>query len=233
MQMTYKVGTLFGIQVRLHIALVIIFALGAIQWYPKHGVAGALFGMLLVGILLACILLHEFGHSLVAKHFKIPVRDIMLWPLGGIATLEKKPANPRQGLLISIAGPAVNVVLSIIFFAIMSVVLQTSDLKALSDNLTPSWQSLLVILCINNLFLAVFNLIPAYPMDGGQILLHGLSLKIDPSKAMHISAWVARILAMVLGTYAIYHFWFMAAAICVFVFIGAPTRKVTRDEIYG
>lgn len=230
--MTYSIGKIFGIEVNINLLTLIVVGLGAYQWM-KYGIVGALFGAALMCILFFCILLHEFGHSLMAQRFGIPVQSITLHLLGGLALLGRKPKNPMQGLLISIAGPAVNVVLSLAALGAILMLMDARDVKQIVDTMPVSWRTMLVIICINNMALAVFNLIPAYPMDGGQVLLHSLSFKIDPSKAMRIATITSRIVATIIGAYAIYHLWFMVTAICVFVFISAPTRKVHRDEIYG
>lgn len=231
--MTYTVGKVFGIEIKLHALLVLLFALGSYGWYPKYGVQGCLFGALLVALMLLCVLLHEFGHSLVAQHFGIPVKSIMLWPLGGLALLTKKPPSPRTGLLISAAGPAVNVVIGLIFLVIDMFVLTKADLLTLKGELTPSVTTLLLVLCLNNFFLAIFNLLPAWPMDGGMILLHTLALKMNVTKAMKITANISRGTAVIFGTFAAYNFWITAAIIAGFVFFQSPTRPVYREDIYG
>lgn len=230
--MIWRIGKVFGIEIRLHLFLLAVIFLMSSQW-SKYGLEGIVFGVILASTLFLCILLHEFGHSLVAQHFGIPVQSITLWPLGGLALLTRRPKSPKEGLLISLAGPAVNVVISLLLFVVMKFTLSLADVKGVMESMAPNATTLLVILCVNNMALAVFNMMPAFPMDGGQVLLHALSFKIDPGKAMRITAFVARFVAVAVGTYAIFHFWFMVAAICVYIFISAPTRRMTREDIYG
>src|SRR2546430_15036950 len=106
-----------GIDIKVHASFALILAFGGMQWGAAFGLRGVMFGLVSTMLLFTCVLLHELGHSLVAKRFGIPVKEITLWPFGGVAQLGAKPKNPREELPISIAGPLVNVVLAALFFA--------------------------------------------------------------------------------------------------------------------
>src|SRR5258706_9985840 len=107
-----------GIDIKVHVSFVLILAFGAMQWGGAFGVRGVFFGLVSTVLLFTCVLLHELGHALVAQRYGIPVREITLWPFGGVAQLGARPKTPTSELLISLAGPAVNVVLAAAFFAL-------------------------------------------------------------------------------------------------------------------
>jgi Zn-dependent protease len=112
MKWSFRIANIAGISLNIHITFGLIVVLGALQWAVPHGVAGALFGALLILLLFACVTLHELGHALAARWFGIPVREIILLPLGGIAFLERQPSRPLHELVIALAGPLVNVLIA-------------------------------------------------------------------------------------------------------------------------
>ena len=117
MNWSFRVAEIAGIPIRIHISFFLILLLGAYQWGSMTGTLnGAVFGLALMILLFVCVTLHELGHSLVAKTFGVPVRQIVLLPLGGVAQITKNPEKPVHELLIAIAGPLVNVVLAILLF---------------------------------------------------------------------------------------------------------------------
>jgi Zn-dependent protease len=198
MRSSLRVATVFGIDIRLHVTFVLVLLLGAWPWLV-WGPAGGLFGAVMSLAVFACIALHELGHSLVAKAFGIPVTDITLTPIGGVAVLKDRPKTPTQELLIAIAGPAVNVVLALAFFGI-GVWLET--LPGLVDAMTsfgrqaPRAEHIWVMLVSANVMLALFNMLPALPMDGGRVLRALLSYALDAERATRIAAVVARVVAI-------------------------------------
>lgn len=206
-----------------------MLALFAAQLAEPHGARGALFGVLLVLCLFACVVLHELGHGLVAQRFGVTVREIVLLPIGGVARLLSEPKKPLHELLIAVAGPLVNVVIAGVLFAVLrSAGIPVHDLSALQkqDLTTPSTSSLLVLLLGGNALLATFNMLPALPMDGGRVLRALLSFFVGQVRATNIAAGVAQVLALGLAIYGFEYnpiFVFIAAL----VFMGAGQERAT------
>jgi Zn-dependent protease/CBS domain-containing protein len=140
------------------------------------------------------VVLHELGHSLAARKFGIPTKDITLLPIGGVARLEKMPEKPMEELVVAIAGPLVNVVLAFILYLFVEIPSAEELTEEVVIAIGP--QNFLFNLFIVNIILAVFNMIPAFPMDGGRVLRALLSIKIPRHKATFIAARVGQVLAI-------------------------------------
>jgi Zn-dependent protease len=236
MKSSLRVATVAGIDINLHASFVLVLGLGAWPWL-MWGARGALFGAGMSLLIFACIALHELGHSLVAKAFGIPVTDITLTPIGGVAILKDRPKTPTQELLIAIAGPAVNVVLAAIFWGI-AVTLGHEAYDAAKLTLLrepPRAEHIWVLLIPANLALAAFNMLPALPMDGGRVLRATLSYVFDAEDATRIAAVVARVVAV--GFVAIYAFVPNATpmlpfiAVVVFFGAGAEVREAKVNRV--
>ncbi len=236
MKSSLRVATVAGIDINLHASFVLVLGLGAWPWL-MWGARGALFGAGMSLLIFACIALHELGHSLVAKAFGIPVTDITLTPIGGVAILKDRPKTPTQELLIAIAGPAVNVVLAAIFWGI-AVTLGHEAYDAAKLTLLrepPRAEHIWVLLIPANFALAAFNMLPALPMDGGRVLRATLSYVFDAEDATRIAAVVARVVAV--GFVAIYAFVPNATpmlpfiAVVVFFGAGAEVREAKVNRV--
>lgn len=185
----------WGVEVRLHLTFLLLLAFFGWQgWRAEETVGGALASMLFQGLVFGCVLLHEFGHVLMARRFGIRTRDVTLLPIGGVARMESTGETPWQELLIALAGPAVNVVLAGLSLAWLLVFpVQTEiDTEALRAPLP-------VALLLVNVFLVVFNLIPAFPMDGGRVLRALLSLRGDRVWATRVAASIGKGVALLMG----------------------------------
>lgn len=209
---SFRIFTVSGIPVRLHFTfllfLVWIVLLGRAQGAPLM----AVFLLLLFG----CVLLHELGHALTAKRLGIGTRDIVLYPIGGVAMLTER-AKPRQELLITLAGPAVNVVIALVLGIVIFAT--TRELPSLSFRLQN--QSMMEALFAANVALALFNMIPAFPMDGGRVLRSLLAMRMTEHRATQIAAGVGQFLAIVFGLVAIFTGNLMLMLVAFFVFLGA------------
>jgi len=226
---SFKIMTVRGIDIKIHVTFFLILIYAAITFGSLgRGLPGALFGIVATVLLFACVVLHELGHSLVAQKFGIPVRDITLWPIGGIARLERMPEKPSQEFWVAIAGPAVNVVIAGVVFLISRALTALDigfDLGSLERGLLRLEPiSLLVYLFTANLFLALFNLIPAFPMDGGRILRALLASRLDHPKATAIAVAVGQNLALVAGLYGFLNGQLNLVLIAIFVFLGAGSE---------
>lgn len=216
-----RLGRFFGIDVFVHwtfsILLVWIFLM---HISGGHGVTGGIAGVLFVLALFACVVLHEFGHALTAARFGIKTKDITLYPIGGIASLEGMPEKPGEELLVGLAGPMVNLVIAFLIWVYLTATGQTLDLAAAAGTDDMTRLPFLWNLLFANVVLAVFNLIPAFPMDGGRVLRSLLSFVMDKSNATRAAAALGQFLAIMfvfLGFF--YNFWLVF--IGLFVFLGA------------
>lgn len=235
MASSLRIARVAGIELKLHWSFVLVPLLGALQW-GGLGPRGAVFGALLMLLIFGCVALHELGHSLVARAFGIPVKDITLMPLGGIALLGKKPKTPGQELLIALAGPAVNVVLALLL-GVLGVHLYGAG--ALEDAVQsarleqPTAVTLWALVITSNGALAVFNMIPALPMDGGRVLRAFLSWFLGAETATKVSAVVARLLALGLLALGLFGGNLVLAFIALFVFFaaGAEARDASVSRL--
>ncbi|MGH2592471.1 MAG: site-2 protease family protein [Anaerolineae bacterium] len=223
---SFKIATVRGIDIKIHVTFFLILVYAAIVFGSNgRGVNGALFGIVATLLLFACVVLHELGHSLVAQNYGITVRDITLWPIGGVARLERIPDKPAQEFWIAIAGPAVNFVIVGLIFIIARVLASTQvgfDVSGLERGMLQlQVPSLLAYLFTANLFLGVFNLIPAFPMDGGRILRALLASRMDYTRATAIAVAIGQNLALLAGLYGFLTGQFFLVLIAIFVFMGA------------
>lgn len=191
-----KLGEVRGIELYVHGTFLILLAWIALSHLLHgHGAAASVEGVLFTATIFGIVVLHEFGHALTAARYGIRTRDITLYPIGGVASLERMPENPRQEFLIALAGPAVNVALATLLFGI----LWLANAPVGAEQLQPVGGSFLTKLMWVNVSLAVFNLLPAFPMDGGRVLRAGLALRVGHDRATEIAARVGQAMALGLG----------------------------------
>jgi Zn-dependent protease/predicted transcriptional regulator len=217
MKWSTKIGTFAGISVYVHATFLILVAWVALaHWQTEHSAVAALEGVAFILALFGCVVLHEFGHALTAERFGIKTRDITLLPIGGLARLERMPDDPRQELWVALAGPAVNVVIAAMLFALLQV---TGTFAPLST-LTVSTGSFLERLMIVNVFLVAFNMLPAFPMDGGRVLRALLAIRMDYTQATQLAATIGQGMAFLFGLLGLFFNPFLIF-IALFVWIGA------------
>ncbi|WP_193213518.1 site-2 protease family protein [Luteolibacter marinus] len=217
MKWSLRLGSYAGIGVYLHWTFALL-----IGWiFMMHLNAGqtvvqALAGVGFVVVLFACILLHEFGHALTARRYGVKTRDITLLPIGGVARLERIPEKPMQEFWVAIAGPAVNVVIAAILFIVIL------SLDRANQLLQVEWFQgrFLVQLMWVNLLIVVFNLLPAFPMDGGRVLRALLSARIGRHRATMVAANIGQGMAILFGIIGFFHNPFLIF-IAIFVYLGA------------
>ena len=239
MKWSFPIARVSGIDIKVHATFAAILALGAFQWgFPKGlegeaSLAGAVFGMGLMILLFTCVVLHELGHSLVAQKFGLTVREIVLLPIGGIARLEKNPEKPLHELLIAAAGPLVNVALAILLFFIGGIAVNFGALEGRTLLEAPSGPPSLAVLWAwlftANVALAVFNMIPAFPMDGGRVLRAALALKLGFSRATRIATSVGQAIAFAFGLFGVLTGNFILVLVAFFVFMGAGQERAEEQ----
>ncbi|MFZ6029463.1 MAG: site-2 protease family protein [Chloroflexota bacterium] len=217
MKWSWKIGTFSGIDVFIHATFVLIIGwVGLSYWQQTRTLAGTLEGIAFTLFLFACVVLHEFGHALTARRYGVKTRDITLYPIGGVARLERMPDKPIQEFWVALAGPAVNVVIAALLFGWLTVSGALGSLGSI--NLTTG--SFLERLMVVNVWLVVFNLIPAFPMDGGRILRALLAMRLEYTRATQIAASIGQGLAFVFGFVGLFANPFLLF-IAFFVWIGA------------
>lgn len=237
---SFKLLTVWGIDIKVHVTFPLILIWAAIQfgYLAGNGVAGGVFGVIVVTLLFVIVTLHELGHSYAALHYGVPVEQIVLLPLGGVAQLKNIPENPWQEFVIAIAGPAVNFAIAVVLYLITIVFnIQISSLDALLNDFTRvTFNAVFSYLFVYNLFLGVFNLIPAFPMDGGRILRAFLASRLDYARATAVSATIGRAIALLFGLYGFLGGGFSLILIAFFVYIGAGQERdavATRSVLRG
>jgi Zn-dependent protease len=211
-----KIASISGIEVRIHLTFLLFLAWIWLHSYRVAGLPGAVQGVLFILALFLCVLLHEFGHAFAARGFGVTTPDITLLPIGGVARLSRIPDEPWEELVVAIAGPLVNVVIA----AALILVVHTSAALDQIEYLESPRVALLQRLATVNIMLVVFNLIPAFPMDGGRILRALLAMIMPYARATQIAAWIGQGLAVVFGILGF--FWNpLLVFIAFFIFAGA------------
>jgi Zn-dependent protease len=176
MKWSWKIGEFRGIGVYMHATFLILIGFIVLShWSAGSSVGKTLEGVGFILALFACVVLHEFGHALMAARYGIKTRDITLLPIGGLARLERMPDKPLQELWVALAGPAVNVVIAAALFVLLQFTSAWAPLEQLSVASGPFLQRLMVV----NVILVVFNMLPAFPMDGGRVLRALLATRLE------------------------------------------------------
>jgi Zn-dependent protease/CBS domain-containing protein len=214
MSWSIPIARIAGIQLRIHITFLLLIGWLALLYYNAGGAAVAAGGVIFILLLFLCVVLHEFGHALAAKYFGINTPDITLLPIGGVARLARMPEEPKQELIIAIAGPAVNVVIALCLFLVIGFRGDLDPRTAMSSG--DPLASLLKI----NVWLVLFNLLPAFPMDGGRILRALLATRMRYARATQIAATVGQAFAFVFGFIGLFSNPLLIF-IALFVYIGA------------
>lgn len=217
MKWSWKIARLWGIDVYMHATFLLIVGWVAFSyWIQLHSWKAVFGGVFFILTLFACVVLHEYGHALTARRYGIRTRDITLYPIGGVARLERLPEKPIEELWVALAGPAVNVVISAGLFAYLFL---TGGLVPL-HSLTIASGSFVARLLTVNVLLVAFNLLPAFPMDGGRVLRAILAMNMDYVRATQVAAGIGQAMAFLFGFAGLFTDPFLLF-IALFVWIGA------------
>jgi Zn-dependent protease len=232
MSWSLKLVTIKGIPVRIHASFLLVLVVAAASGLLNgsgSSLRGVAFMIILVLLLFLCVGLHELGHSLIAQAYGVKVKDITLWPIGGVARMSRLPSKPYQEFLITAAGPATNLALAVLFGAAAVTWIGPEQMLRLlsyprlltrflaSQEVRP----LLLLLALNNLLLALFNLIPAFPMDGGRILRSFLAVFLPFRRATQLAALLGQALAVLMAIAGLLGQNYLLSLIGVFVFFAA------------
>jgi Zn-dependent protease len=221
MKWSWKIARVAGIDVYVHATFAfLIYLVGISYWNEQGTTAAVVSGVGFVLALFGCVVLHEYGHALTARRYGIRTRNITLYPIGGIASLEKLPDDPRQEINVAIAGPAVNFVIALLLYMYLD--FSGVDVAGQEPGVTQS--SFAYRLMLVNIFIGGFNLLPAFPMDGGRILRAALALRMDHATATRKAASVGQFLAIGMGMLGIMYNPFLLI-IAVFIWFGASMEN--------
>ena len=220
MKWSWKIARFAGIDVNIHLTFFILIVWIALSYWQAEGtLAAVVYGVSFVLALFICVVLHEFGHALTARRYGISTKHITLLPIGGVASLEGMPEDPKQEIAVALAGPAVNLVIAAVIWLWLTATNSMLPIEQLSISGEGFLQKLLMI----NIVLAVFNLLPAFPMDGGRVLRAALAMKMDHNRATQAAARVGQGLALWLGFLGLLYNPFLVI-IALFVWMGAAAE---------
>ena len=220
MRWSFHIARIAGIDVKIHATFILFLAFIAFMHHAVGGFPEAVRGVVFVLLVFLCVLLHEFGHALAARRYGIKTPDITLLPIGGVARLERMPEHPWQEVVVALAGPAVNVVLAAFLLLFVGVTMGFFDLAALEHVGVGLPAKLLVV----NILLVVFNMIPAFPMDGGRVLRALLAMKMNYARATHIAASIGQAAAFAFAFYGLIKSQPMLILIGIFIYFGAANE---------
>ncbi|MBI3927469.1 MAG: site-2 protease family protein [Armatimonadetes bacterium] len=221
MRWSWRLGRISGIEVNVHWTFLLLLVWIGLSGLFSGGPLGSVANLVAILIVFGIVVLHELGHAFAARYYGIPTRDITLLPIGGVARVARMPDNPRQELVVAAAGPAVNLVLA-----------GTATMGLyLAGSLGPSTFAMVASVLLGwfvwaNLALAIFNLIPAFPMDGGRILRAALAQRLSYLKATDIATRVGRFLGIAIGIYGLVSFTVTLMLIGAFVWFGATQEML-------
>jgi stage IV sporulation protein FB len=189
MKWSYRIARIAGIDVKIHITFLLLLAYFGVSDWRDGGAYQGVLSMAFILLLFLCVLLHEFGHAMAGRHYGIRTPDITLLPIGGVARMQAIPERPWQEFVIAVSGPAVNVVIAGGLWVVLLL------FPNLLDEANPVSSEILPNLMTINLALLAFNMIPAFPMDGGRVLRALLAMKLNYLKATKIAARTGQVFA--------------------------------------
>ena len=219
MRWSLQIATVAGIPVRIHatFGLLLLWIFGS-YIVAGRGVLLAIEGVALILAVFACVVFHELGHALVAKRYGVRTRDITLWPIGGVARLERIPERPSQEVAVAVAGPAVNVVIAFALALVPGAVPSAAGILAQPNAVQGPFLGELLLI---NVVLVLFNMIPAFPMDGGRVLRALLAMRFEYVRATQIAAAIGQGFALLFALAGLWMMHPLLLFIAFFVFIGA------------
>ena len=216
---SFPIGVVRGTVIRLHVTFVLFLVFIGVSHYSRGGSGAALEGVVFMALLFLCVLLHEFGHIFAARRYGIQTPDIVLLPIGGVARLERIPEEPWQEFVVALAGPAVNVVIAAVLLLLLGGLPPAEGTEVQNPGV-----GLLARLASANIFLVLFNLIPAFPMDGGRVLRAFLASRMGYARGTQIAAQVGQAAAFALGLWGLLGGNVMLLFIALFVYMAAASE---------
>lgn len=222
MKWSLYIGKLFGIKIFIHWTFLLLIGwISFLDYSMSKDINQVLISVLFILAVFACIILHELGHALVAQYFHYKTKDITLLPIGGMARMEELPENPKEELLVSIAGPLVNLLIAAVIYPLIH---WFYDVPSLFTTVFVTGENFLYNLFVVNIGLALFNMLPAFPMDGGRIFRAGLSFFMDRLTATNVAVKTGQVMAALLFFIGIFYNPILAV-ISVLIFLFAQTEN--------
>lgn len=220
MSWSFPIGTVRGTVIRIHLTFLLLLLWIAGTGFAAGGTQAAIASTVFVCLLFLCVLLHEFGHVFAARRYGVRTPDITLLPIGGVARLERIPEKPQEELVVALAGPAVNVVIAALLFLVLGGI---PPMQAAAELHSPG-QGILERLAWVNVTLVIFNLIPAFPMDGGRVLRAFLAWRMGYVRATQRAAAVGQGVAFLFGLLGLFGGNPLLVFIALFVYLGASSE---------
>jgi Zn-dependent protease/predicted transcriptional regulator len=216
MQWSYNLGKIFGIQFRIHVTFLMLLVFIFISGLFERGFDEAVTAVLFICAVFACVLIHEIGHSLIARRFGKEAKSITLLPIGGVATMEEIPEKPSQEIAIAIIGPFINLAIAALLYLFAERWTGVFVPNLYPESVSAFFSGLIGV----NIMLAFFNLLPAFPMDGGRVLRGLLALKMEYVKATATAVFIGQGISLLFIFYGIFFNWWLAL-IGLFLYMGA------------
>lgn len=220
MSWSITIARIAGSEIRIHLTFLILLAWIGIAQYLVGGTGAALDSIAFVIAIFACVALHELGHAIAARRYGISTPDITLLPIGGLARLSRMPEKPSEEVVIAIAGPAVNVVIAAVLVVVFGARFEPVSMAEIEN---PTY-GFLTRLAVVNIFLVLFNLIPAFPMDGGRVLRALLAMRLGRRKATEVAARIGQALAFAFGFLGLIGGNVILVFIAIFVYLAAAAE---------
>jgi Zn-dependent protease/predicted transcriptional regulator len=220
MKWSFEVTRLFGIPLRIHVTFLLLLLFVAMAGGRAGADASPLYGVVTVLFVFACVVVHELAHSLMAMRYGVNVRAIVLLPIGGVSQMEEMPEDPRQEIKVSVVGPLVSLVLAGVFYILASLAGQSLS----GARFSIFGPQLLANLFWINLILGLFNILPAFPMDGGRVLRGILATRMQHLRATKIAVDIGQAVAILMFFFGIFYNWWVAL-IAIFIYLGAEGEE--------
>ncbi|MGG5809578.1 site-2 protease family protein [Falsiroseomonas sp. CW058] len=236
MSWSVPLGRIAGTEIRLHLTFLLLLGWIGVSQGMRGGLPAAAEGIVFICLLFGCVLLHEFGHVAAARRYGVRTPDITLLPIGGVARMERIPEKPSEELVVALAGPAVNVAIAAVLFALLGGLPPVEAAAGIDD----PGHGLLARLFWVNVTLVLFNLVPAFPMDGGRVLRALLALRLGSRRATEIAAGIGQFVAFGFGLLGLLGGAPLLVFVALFVWLGAAAesqavqmRELTRGMMAG
>jgi len=228
MKWSWRLGRILGVNIYVHFTFLFLLAWVAVMAVLQGGgFAGMIEAVLFILAVFGIVVLHELGHSVAARSYGIPTRNITLYPIGGVAQLQRMPTEPKQELVIALAGPVVNLALALILYMIYIPVGTVTGFLTFSLIGTPFLAKLIWV----NLLLAGFNLLPAFPMDGGRVLRAIMAMRMDYLDATRIAVRTGKVMAVFFGVVGLFYNPFLILMAGFIWFSGSQEIRAIRYRL--
>ncbi|WP_421856128.1 site-2 protease family protein [Oricola sp.] len=221
MQWSFPIARIAGSEIRIHLTFFLLLLWIGIAQFQQGGGAAATEGVLFIIAVFACVVLHELGHAVAARRYGIRTPTITLLPIGGVAQLERMPEKPAEEIVVALAGPLVNVVIAAVLILFLGATVDVATLAEIEDPAA----GFLARVAVVNVVLVVFNMIPAFPMDGGRVLRALLATRFSRVRATEIAATIGQITSFLFGFLGLMSGNVLLIFVAIFVYMAATAES--------